>query len=137
MVGCTARRPLNAAFLLGVTLCFGCSGRFSTVSGKVTFDGEPVEKGTISFLPADGHGSTAADLIAAGQFSVRVGPGKYKVQINGFRKVGQRPASPGDPSSPMVDELEQIVPERYNTKTELNCDVNAGRQQADFTLASK
>ena len=122
---------------MAVVFCCGCGSNTNAVTGTVKLAGKPLEKGTISFQPADGDGPTAAEKIVNGQYAVRVRPGQYKVQILGYRKTGERHVNPGDPNSPMTDTLEQIVPERDNTATTLTCDVRRGNQEADFPLEEK
>jgi hypothetical protein len=123
-----------ALLLFAVLLCTGCRSKDLEIKGKVTLAGKPINLGTISFQPAEGHGPTAAEKVADGQFSVRIMPGKYNVQITGFRKVGQQHANVSDPNSPMKDILEPIVPNRYNTASTLTREIKPGEQQVDFLL---
>jgi hypothetical protein len=120
-----------------VAVCCGCSSKFADVNGKVTLAGKPISKGTISFTPADGRGPTAAEKITDGQFLIRLLPGRYKVEILGYRKVGERHANQSDPTSPMMDMTEQIVPERYNAATTLTQELKAGTQDITFPLEQK
>ena len=131
------RQLRHALLFLAASLCCGCNSKFTEVSGKVALAGLPVSRGMITFLPADAHGPTAAEKIKEGQYSVRIVPGRYKVQILGFRKVGEEHANKGDPGSPMKDILEQIVPERFNVASTLTCEIKPGKQQEDFLLDSK
>jgi hypothetical protein len=130
----TALRRHGSVLLLTILCCCGCGARSSDIQGKVALAGQPINIGAISFLPADGHGPTSAAKIIDGQYSARVLPGNYKVQISGFRKAGQRHASEGDPNSPMMDILEPIVPERYNTASTLVREIKPGVRQLDFLL---
>jgi hypothetical protein len=77
--------------LLGVTGCGDDSGlgtRYS-VSGTVTYNGQPVEKGQISFIPVDLNKQRAANgFIQDGRYSLTTSspqdgalPGDYKVTI--------------------------------------------------------
>jgi hypothetical protein len=100
----------------------------------VALAGKPVNIGTISFLPADGRGPTSAAKVIDGNYSLWLLPGNYKVQIAGFRKVGQRHANTGDPISPLIDILEPIVPESYNTASTLVREIKPGARQLDFLL---
>jgi hypothetical protein len=61
-------------------------GKRYPVSGTVTYNGQPLEKGTISFVPDKGAGATGA--IEKGSYTLSTGgegdgalPGKYKVTI--------------------------------------------------------
>lgn len=118
-------------------LCLsGCGRRdgLTEITGAVTYDGQPVQKGTISLLPADGQGPTAAAIIANGKYSVKIAPGTKKVKIEGFKVTGQERYKPNDPTSPMVDIQVQILPERYNAKSELTRDIASGAGTLDFAL---
>ena len=129
----TPRWLRNALLLTAASVCCGCGSKFGDVTGKVTLAGLPVNMGTITFVPANGGGPTAAEKIKEGQYSIRILPGEYKVQISGFRKLGERHVN-GDPTSPIKDILEEIVPDRYNGATTLNREIKAGKQQEDFLL---
>ncbi len=66
--------------LVLLLLC-GCAGR-TVVSGKVTFNGKGVEKGFITFYPADGKGNTRGGEIVQGAYTVKgLEPGKKRVLI--------------------------------------------------------
>jgi hypothetical protein len=69
---------------LGIVLVglLGCGAKQAQVSGTVKFEGEPVAKGYISFLPDDGEGSTAGGTIEDGKYSVSgMAPGRKKVHV--------------------------------------------------------
>ena len=71
----------------------GDSGRYR-VSGRVTFDGQPVPVGTVTFLPlgaGDRDRSAGFCRIESGQFDSRAGrspmDGRHRVLISGFDGV--------------------------------------------------
>jgi hypothetical protein len=122
---------------LAVMACMaGCSrsGGLTEISGSVSYDGQPVKKGIITFAPANGAGPTAAAKINDGKYSVKIAPGEKLVRIEGYRVVGQRHYSPNNPNSPMVDMQEQFLPERYNKKSELTREITPGLGRCDFAL---
>ena len=131
----------TASFL--VVFALGCGGQSDRagVSGSVTVDGQPVEEGSITFVPdAQTGGPTAGDTIEQGNYAVSaesgLAPGKYRVQIKATRKTGRR-VKDGFPHPPddLVDEVEQFLPPRYNTQTELVAELKAGRNEGvDFEL---
>lgn len=126
-----------AACCLAAYLCLtGCGSRngLMEISGSVTCDGKPVQNGTVNFLPADGNGPTAGAIVSDGRYSVKLSPGKKQVRIEAFKVVGQRRYRPNDPTSPMVDVQEQILPERYNTKSELSREITYDAYTYDFAL---
>jgi len=113
----------------------GCGGDGRVqISGVVTLDGVPIESGTIAFRPVDGSGPTAGVLISHGRYSARVWPGRMRVEIQGYKEVGQERALASDPDSPIVPKTEPIVPEKYNTKSILTIDVNEDAGDVDFRL---
>lgn len=101
------------------------------IRGTVMYDGKPVKQGTITLLPPDGKGPTAAAIITDGGYSTKVALGPKQVKIEGFEVKGTR-RYPG--SMMMCEDREQILPERYNTKTELSRDITSSVHTYDFTL---
>jgi hypothetical protein len=122
-----------AAVLTLLPLAAGCGkNRPLELGGAVTYQGQPVQKGRITFLPADGNGPATAAVIADGKYTATVYPGAKRVQIEGWKVVGQRPYSVGNPK--MVDVLEPLVPARYNEQSELKAEIRGGMKSLDFNL---
>jgi len=74
--------------LAGIVLA-GCgkSGGV-TVSGRVTYSGEPVQAGYVTFAPADGKGPSVGGPIANGQYQVlHVPPGEKIVSVTGGGEI--------------------------------------------------
>lgn len=133
-----------AALTLSLVLaCHGCKERGCPITGEVTFDGKPVAEGTIVFEPADGQGVTTGGKITDGKYSLVDNaapmPGKKQVRINAARKTGRRiPAGPPAPPSMMIDEIVRYIPDKYNKRTTLACEVtHDGPCQIDFHLKSE
>jgi len=121
-------------FALGLAMTGGCSGRATTtVTGKVTVDTAPVEKGIIHFQAADGAGPTAEAEISDGVYTADVPPGNKKVSIQAFKKVGERHV--GRHEGQMADETVQTLPKRFSdpNATELRGDIT-GSTTLDFAL---
>lgn len=107
------------------------------VSGKVTFNGEPVHGGTISFVPENDKNRPAGGPIENGAYSVpeEKGPnaGKYRVLIYWNKPTGEQVLDAED-TGEMVPVVEQVIPARYNDSTELTVEVKSGGQNVfDFT----
>jgi hypothetical protein len=84
---------LAAVLLLGLT---GCGSGKATVSGRVTFNGEPVSRGSITLLPAGGKGQPAGGNVENGGFSIReVEPGEKTVQIMAVYPIGREKRDDG------------------------------------------
>ncbi|MBI1346484.1 hypothetical protein GC163_09360 [bacterium] len=141
-------RTLVAIMLCALTI--GCGGkaydgakRFP-LSGKVTFDGEPVDGGTISFNPATENATDkqrpSGGVITAGEYSIPEGQGvnagTYQVEIRWSRPTGKQFKDTQD-TGEMIDETKQVVPAKYNTVTELRAEVGTGSTTFDYDLKSK
>ena len=130
---------LCAIVLLSMLGC-GQSGRVS-VEGTVTLDGQPLKNAQIQFHPLPGTaGPTAGADIVDGKFAIPTsgGPfvGKFEVQIIKLGLTGKKVFDPR--SNSMIDEYIQILPTRYNAKSELEAEVAAsGPNSFEFTLTSK
>jgi hypothetical protein len=110
----------------------GRGGGLAAISGTVTYDGKALEKGLISFLPADGNGPTAAAPIANGKYIAKAVPGKKLVRIEGYKVIGEHPFSRNNPR--LVVEQKQILPPRYNSKSELTREITPTDRTCDFAL---
>jgi hypothetical protein len=128
----------STALLLGLALglCCGCSGGKPTVSGEVTLDGKPLEEGIIRFVPADGKSQTASAPISKGRYRAEPPPGEHRVEISAPKVVGKRKMYDA-PDVPAVDDVVELLPARYNVKSELTLTVKPGSQTKDFPLSSK
>ncbi len=133
--------------LVAVASCLlvfsGCGGSMTTVQGKVTFEGQPVESGTIVFEAADRAGATAGGKIEQGTYQFigpkTISPGDKIVRITAVRKTGRQiDSGPPFPAGTMVDELERYIPAIYNRSSTLRAKVVAGEtNQHDFELHSQ
>ncbi len=130
-------RRLLTVLALALPTMTGCGSEGLSVKGRVTYDGKPVDRGLITFVPA-AKGSLAVDAeIVDGGYEVlsdsALLPGAYKVWIDAERPTGRRyPADEG--SSEMVEEVVNYIPEQYNTATTLEVDLQADRSDLDFSL---
>jgi hypothetical protein len=130
------RGPLLAAILS--VLLAGCSDNQSAVvTGTVNVDGKPLEKGSISFEPADGKGVTAGGEIIDGKYNVpKVSPGTMLVKIR-YPKVAGKKKLYDTPDSPTRDIFREALPAKYNDRTELRLEVQPGNQEKDWNLSLK
>jgi hypothetical protein len=130
---------LNSIWILAVLgYCLaGCTSDSSqgNVEGTVTLDGQPLTSGIIRFVPVDGRSPTADATITEGAFSLKMPVGAKRVQIMAPKVVGKRQMYQ-TPDSPTVDIVEELLPARYNVRSELTIDVKPGTQQGDYELVS-
>ena len=59
-----------------------------------------------------------------------------RVEFSAPRVVGRHKAY-DTPDSPVVDDVAELIPARYNVKSELTLTVRSGAQTKDFPLSSK
>ena len=125
---------LIAVYCIIPFLLLGCgSSDVASVVGTVEVNGQPLANGTISFGPAEGDGDAASATITNGAYEVRIAPGPKVIQITGPRVTGQRKAYEG-PGAPMIDIIEESIPEQYNVRTTLKMDVQPGKNTKTWTL---
>jgi hypothetical protein len=111
-----------------VPLAAGCGRQTCTVTGQVTFDGQPIELGEISFVPVDGAGTSEGAVITRGEFSCEVHPGKKQIRIRASRPV------PGKPADPLMGPpREDFLPARYNDSSTMTEEIQSG-QPNEFTF---
>jgi hypothetical protein len=124
------------AFLYVLLLC-GCNNaRMAEVSGTITLDDVPIKTGAITFTPVDGQSTTQGSQISDGQYSANVPVTVMKVSISSPKVVGTKKLYPR-PDSPEMPLTEEALPAKYNERSELQLDVQPGRNKKDFHLSSK
>jgi len=138
---------LLAGLVLVVAGCGGSGPERAEVKGKVTFKGEPLPLGTISFIPfGDTVGPSSGAEITNGTYSIAVqsGPviGAHRVEIRSMQKTGKQidttmPGESGGPSggTGMSDEMQEVIPPEFNNESTLNWDIKPGlNDNVDFAL---
>jgi hypothetical protein len=136
------RVPGRMVLCLAVLGLAGCGGGSRVpVTGSVSFNGEPVDNGSISFIAADaaagGEAVNAGGDIKDGKYSIAADrgpkPGKYKVEIYWNKKTGRTVPTPGDAAVPMP-ETKQTLPPKFNKQSQLTADITSGRNTVNFDL---
>jgi hypothetical protein len=129
-------------FVLLVALSSGCfSSSTGIITGNVTYNGQPLEKGLITFSPIGSTGGTAGGEIAAGKFRVeKVVPATYQASVAAVPEL--KIIGPNDPEAKrtlsdaeiraMIDPLPPNT-----TGKEQSIEVKGGLQTLDFKLESK
>ena len=134
----TGWRILAFAFLATLAVA-GCGGSGPTsVSGVVKLDGAPLEGAGVTFTPIAGGeiGGSSGRTDAEGRYTLRTilkdkpgaAVGSHQVAISLYKENPNNQDQAGS----------ELVPQRYNQKTELKFDVPAGgTDQANFDLKKK
>lgn len=110
------------------------------LTGKISYDGEPVDVGAISFLPTDAKEQrVSGGQILDGTYSVPeekgANSGKYRVEIRWSKKTGKKYYDSF--SMQMEDERKEGLPPRFHEKSELTVEVSDSNTNFDFDLKSK
>jgi len=99
-------------------------------------DGEPVQGGSLVFLPTGEGGTKGAAEIIDGKYAIPseqgLLPGTYRVEIHWFKATGKQVPS-GDPGMTMEERV-QVVPAKYNTASTLTAEIKPGENKHDFPL---
>jgi hypothetical protein len=112
-----------------------------SVSGKVTLDGRPLDRGEITFVPTGGDGPPVGGEIQDGTYAIRRAdgpvPGPHRVAIFSAKPTGKKIPDEADPSI-LYDERAETIPDRYNARSDLAAEVKAGGGNTfDFELTGR
>lgn len=130
-------RVVPLGLSLSLLLQVGCADpNTARIVGSVLVDGQPVARGTIAFIAADGTGDSVSAVINNGRYEVSTTNGAKIIQITVPRIVSQRRAF-NDPSAPMLDVTEETIPEKYNSNSVLKMDAQPGSNTKDWSIESK
>jgi len=155
-----------AAVWLVAAAVVGCGGgepegKGVAFSGKVSFDGAPVEEGTITLVPQGGAEAPVTASISDGAFETTratgPSPGKYRVEIRVLAPLsdaasakakaraeaaansmmfGKSPADFGGAPESTTPPRVNVAPERYNTRSSLTAEIPAAESHVqDFALS--
>jgi hypothetical protein len=139
-------RTVTSIAAIALLLAGGCGEKATTISGKVTYNGQPVEQGAITFTPTDGKGPILAARILDGAYDIpNATTGPRTVAIRGTRKINfgrsseeaarlaaERQAA-GDPMGGHVAEAADYIPEDAEGNNQ-TVEIEAGDQTMDFEL---
>ncbi len=133
-----SRKSVIWLLCAAASVCTGCGpGDKGYVNGRVTLDGNPVEKARVHFHPVGGGRMSQGVTGANGDFELR-----YTIDEKGAL-IGEHKVviSTGEP---VLDDktgreyfLPEVIPAKYNKNTTLTANVKAGNNPIDFELTSK
>ncbi|MDB5335355.1 MAG: hypothetical protein JWN70_974 [Planctomycetaceae bacterium] len=123
----------GVALSIGLIGCGPAADAKYTVTGTVTFDDQPVKQGMLIFYPTDTGADADVTPIRDGRFELQMKAGPKKVEITANREIVPKKIGPmGGP------EMEQYIPAKYNSKTELKSQVEKkAKNEIKFELKSK
>jgi hypothetical protein len=118
----------------GLCLLAGCGDRVATVTGHVKLDNQPLKGARLEFAPEEGRPSSAT-TDESGYYELKYLPKKNGAEIGKHKVVIYLPEKMDDDGKKIPPAV--VIPEKYNTKSELIREVNAGSNEIDFDLKSK
>jgi len=135
------RRVLLAALGLLVLACVALAiwfrpGSEPTLTGAVRLNNELLPKGSIALVPIEGTpGPGGGGGIHNGKYEITRGlqPGKYRVEIRSSSTIKRLVRNPTIPSE-LVEEEVSVIPEKYNSNSELIRNVSPGSNVLNFEL---
>jgi len=124
----------------------GCGSSSTSVSGKITYNGEPVEQGFISFRPADGMGQVFSSPIVDGAYSIpKAVPGSRVISIHGTKdvkvalsseesaRIAMEAQAAGNTGGVHMSEAADYIPEDAEGNNQ-TIEISSGDQTLDFNL---
>ncbi len=146
--------PCSLRGWMGLTLCctlislsVGCGSdnrlETATVSGKVSYNGDPLAIGSLLFVPVGGGPSAQANIEPDGSYSMGTYeltdgaiPGEHKVMITAITAPGGSGLpedAVGNDGAPV-----SVIPEHFGNleKSGLVITVKSGKNNVDFVLTS-
>ncbi len=89
-----------AAVLILLPLTAGCSGSKGTITGKVTYQGQPVTGGIVLFVSTAGKGTGRSDIRSDGSYTIENMPtGMAKIAVDTRSAQGPAAGSKGPPAN--------------------------------------
>lgn len=121
---------VTAALLLFISGCGPHYGGRQEVKGTIKLKGQPLDQGTITFIPISGDGATKEGApIANGEYRIErafgLMPGKYRVSItsgDGRTRADAPVDQPPGPTGANIISKDRIPPE-YNTNSKQDVEV--------------
>lgn len=116
----------------------GCGGadpkapKLYTVSGTVTWDGQPLKDAAMVFRSSDGKNSAGA-TVTDGKFTAKLVAGTSNVQVNSLVDSPDGKFKEENPGQRVPVKVE-LIPKKYNSETTLKIDVKGDTKDAKFDL---
>ncbi|TWT31597.1 carboxypeptidase-like regulatory domain-containing protein [Blastopirellula retiformator] len=142
----TTSHPIGYWLIVGLlAFSFGCSGdsidpEYKPVTGTVTLDGQPLANAQVSFVPfeagSSGAGFTDQDGVYRLYYAARR-PGAKMGENKVFITKEKPLTSKRGEFSRMSESDLELLPARYNRRTELTANVTDQTNVIDFELKSK
>jgi hypothetical protein len=128
------RIRLRLLALVCLVSLLSCADNKSTVSGTVTFDGQPVLNGVVTFVKSEGDLIREGAIIKEGAFKATLPPGEYRIELSAQKVVGKRKQKGFDGKDEEVELTAELFPESYNSKTTLTKKIEPGSNMLQLDI---
>lgn len=125
---------------LGCCLSFGCGaegGSQTSVKGRVSLDGQPIDQGAIHFMATASKGKNFSGAIANGEYALPAKesptPGTYRVELHWTKKTGKKVRD----GAISVDETAEGMPAKFNKESNLSAEIKAGENLLNYDVNSQ
>jgi hypothetical protein len=113
------------------------------LSGAATFDGEPIDLGSIALIPTGGGAAAgqraSGGVIQDGKYDIPkekgLNAGTYRIEVRWLRKTGRELTDPM--SGDKYDERKEALPAKFHAKSDLTIEIPAPENKHDLTLTGK
>jgi len=127
------RKTLAATLL--IVIASGCTSRYATVEGEVTYEGQPIEIGRILFEPEDSKAPKRGGRFDKGHYVLTSPdaptPGNHLVRISWLKPTGQTYRNEfGD----VLPRTAEGLPDKYHKDSTLTVTLKPGKNVVDFHL---
>ena len=121
---------------LGTVALTGCeSGGRTGVKGTVTYAGQPLAVGTITFVPTGEKGIKCGGRIENGQYQIEPPfgpmPGPHRVEIHWTKPTGKKYKNE---FGEVFDVTREGLPDKHHKQSTLTATIHAGMNVLDFNL---
>jgi hypothetical protein len=134
--GRSNKAPFSTLLLPFVLLlCVGCNSTPETtsISGKVSLGGRPLQEGYITFYPEKGTETTIGAKVVEGHYQIdAITPGKWRVLISGTPEVKTVQHKNGVTTLKLESSPNMVSPKAKGNLQVI--EVHSGVQALDFTL---
>jgi len=127
---------LRTFLLLAAAVVLGCSsGSRTGVQGTVTYGGQPLAVGTITFIPTAEQEIKCGGLIENGAYKVEPefgpSPGPHRVEIRWAKPTGKKSKNEFGEE---LDIRQEGLPDKYHANSTLTADIKSGDNVLNFAL---
>jgi hypothetical protein len=145
-VSSIGKRFTVVAVLSLTGLLSGCGGGegdgLYPLSGLATFNGEPIDLGSIALIPAGGGGGeqmrASGGVIKDGKYLIppEKGPtaGTYRVEVHWLKKTGKTLVD--EETESLYDERIEALPPEFHRKSDLTIEIPAPENTHDLKLTA-